>query len=58
MRDAIVLFERELIGRDGRSMMPESSGFVEMMERDPESIYDLLLVTPKNTDTESNSKGS
>ena len=57
MRDAIVLFERELIGRDGRSMMPESSGFVGMMEQDPESIYDLLA-TPENTDTKSDFEGS
>ena len=29
-----------------------------MMEWDLESIYDLLLVTPEDTDYESNSKGS
>jgi hypothetical protein len=39
-------------------MMPCSSGFVGMMERDPESIYDLLLTTPGNTDFEFDSKGA
>jgi hypothetical protein len=29
-----------------------------MMEQDPESIYDLLLATPENTDSESDSEGS
>ena len=29
-----------------------------MMERDPESFYDLLLVTPENTNSESDSEGS
>ena len=39
-------------------MMPESSKFVGMMERDLEYIYDRLLATPENTDSESDSKGS
>jgi hypothetical protein len=39
-------------------MMLESSGFVGMMEQGPESIYDLLLATPENTDFESNFEGS
>ena len=29
-----------------------------MMERDLESLYDLLLATPENTDPKSNSEGS
>jgi hypothetical protein len=29
-----------------------------MMERDPESIYDLLLATPENMGSESDSEGS
>jgi hypothetical protein len=57
MRDAIVLFERELSRRNGRSMTPESSEFVGMMERDPEYVYDLLLATPENMDSEFDSKG-
>ena len=39
-------------------MMLESSSFVGMMEHDPKSIYDLLPMTPRNTDSEFNSKGS
>jgi hypothetical protein len=58
MRNAIALFKRELTRRNGRSTMLEFSGFVGMMERDPESIYDLLLVTPENTDSEFDSEGS
>jgi hypothetical protein len=58
MRDMIVLFERELARRNGHTMMPCSSGFVGMMERDPESVYDLLLTTPGNTDFEFDSKGA
>jgi hypothetical protein len=58
MRDAIALFERELSRRNGRSTTPESSGFVGMMERDLEYIYDLLLATPENMDSEFDSKGS
>jgi hypothetical protein len=57
MRDAITLFERELARRNGHTMTC-SSRFVGMMERHPESIYDLLLMTPRNTDSESNSKRS
>jgi hypothetical protein len=49
MRDAITLFERELARRNGHTMMSGSSRFVEMMERDLESIYDLLPATPENT---------
>jgi hypothetical protein len=58
MRNAIALFERELARRDGRLTTPEPSRFVGMMEQDPESIYDLLLATPENTDSESDSEGS
>jgi hypothetical protein len=58
MRDAITLFEQELARRNGRTTTPDSSEFVGMMERDLESIYDLLLATPKNTNFESDSKGS
>jgi hypothetical protein len=58
MRDTIALFERELSRRNGRSMTPESSEFVGMMERDPEYVYDLLLATLENTDSEFDSKGS
>ena len=31
---------------------------VGMMERDLESLYDLLMATPKNMDSKSNSEGS
>ena len=55
IRDAIALFERELARRNGHMTTLESFGFVGMMEWDPESIYDLLLATPKNMDFESNS---
>ena len=58
MRDAITLFERELARRNGHTMMIVSSGFVGMMERDSEFIYDLLWTTPKNTDYEFDSEGS
>ena len=58
MRDTIALFERELARRNGHTMMPESSEFVGMMERDPESVYDLPLVTPGNTNSESDSEGT
>jgi hypothetical protein len=58
MRDAIALFERELARHASRTTMSEAFGFVGMMERDPESLYDLLLATPENTDSESNSEGS
>jgi hypothetical protein len=57
MRDVTTLFERKLVRRNCRSMTPESSEFVGMMERDPESIYNLLLATSENTDSESNSEG-
>ena len=39
-------------------MMAGSFGFVGMMEQDPESLYDLLLVTVENMDSKSNSEGS
>ena len=58
MRDAIALLERELARHNGRTMMLDSPGFMGMMERDLESFYDLLLVTPKSPDSESNSEGS
>ena len=58
MRDVIVLFERERARRSGRTTTPDSPGLMGMMERDPESLYDLLLVTPESTDFESDSKGS
>jgi len=48
MRDTITLFEQELAWRNGRTTMLDSPGFVGMMERDSESLYDLLLATPKN----------
>jgi len=38
--------------------MLESSRFVGMMERDLDSIYDLLLVIPENTNSESDFEGS
>jgi hypothetical protein len=58
MRDAIALFERELTRLNANTMMPIPSGFMGMMGQDPESIYDLLLLTPENTDSESDSEGS
>ena len=54
----IALFERELARHTGCTMTPKSSGFVGMMERDPESVYDLLLATLEDTDYESDSEGS
>ena len=57
MRDTITLFEQELARHNGHAMMPGSSGFLGMMEQDPESVYDLLSMTPRNTDFESNSEG-
>ena len=58
MRDVVTLFERELARHNGRPTMPESFRFVGIMERDVESIYDLLLATPENMDSESDSEGS
>ena len=58
MKDAIALFEQEHARHTGRMMTLESSRFVGMMERDPESLYDLLWATPENTDSESDSEGS
>jgi hypothetical protein len=58
MRNTITLFERELARRNSRTTTPDSLGFVGMMERDPESLYYLLLSTPENTDSESDSEGS
>jgi len=57
MREVITLFERELAKHDGQLTMPESSGFVGMMERHLESLYDLLLATPKNMDSKFDFKG-
>jgi hypothetical protein len=58
MRDAIALFERELARRNGRTTTSDSLGFMGMMEWEPESLYDLLLATPENMDSESDSEGS
>ena len=58
IRDAVALFERELAMHNGHSMILESTGFVGMMEQDPESLYDLLLVTLENMDSKSNSEGT
>jgi hypothetical protein len=53
MRDATTLFEQEWARRDCCLMMPNLSGFVGMMEWDPESIYDLLESTPGDKDSKS-----
>ena len=58
MRDVIALFERELARHSGHSIMPEFSGFVGMMEQDPKSIYDLMLGTPENMDSNFDFEGS
>ena len=58
MRDAIALFEQELARRNGQKTTPDSPEFVGMMERDLESLYDLLLATLENMNSVSNSKGS
>jgi hypothetical protein len=58
MRDAITFFERELARCNGHMMMLGSSRFVGMMEWDPEYVYDLLLMTPENTDSKSVFEGS
>ena len=39
-------------------MTPNLSRFVGMMERDLESVYDLLLMTPRDMDSKSDSEGS
>jgi hypothetical protein len=39
-------------------MMLGSSGYVGMMEWDPESVYDVLAMTPENIDFESIFEGS
>jgi hypothetical protein len=38
--------------------MPDYLGFTGMMEQDPESLYDLLLATPENTNSKSDSEES
>jgi len=58
MRDAIALFERELARCNGHTMTSDSLGFMRMMEQDLESLYDLLLASPENMDSESDSEGS
>ena len=58
MREVITLFERELAKHDGQLTMPESSGFVGMMEQDPESIYDLLPMTPRNINFKTDCEGT
>ena len=39
-------------------MMTDCTRFVDMMEQNPKSIYDLLQVTPDDMDSESDSEGS
>ena len=58
MRDAIAPFEQQLARCNGRKTTPDSIGFMGMMERVMESLYDILLATIENTDSKSNSKGS
>jgi hypothetical protein len=59
MRDAIMLFERELATHNGHAVMLGSSRFVgTTVEWDSEPIYDLLSMTLGNTDSESDSEGS
>jgi hypothetical protein len=58
MRDAITLFEEELARHSGQTIMLDSPGLVGMMERDLESLYDLLLSTPESMDFEFDSEGS
>ena len=58
MRHMIALFERELTRHTNRTMTPKPSGFVWMMERDSESLNDLLLATLENTDSKSDFEGS
>ena len=58
MRDMVTLFEQELARRNVHSTTPSPSRFVGMMEQDPESIYDLLPMTPGNIESESDSEGS
>ena len=58
MRIVIAIFERELARCNGRTMTSSSPGFMGMMERDPESLYDLLLATPEGMDFESKFEGS
>ena len=58
MKDMIMLFNQKLARHNGHTMMPGSSGFVGMMEWDPEFVYDLLSMTPGNMDSEFDSEGS
>lgn len=53
-----MLFELEMARCNCHSTTPSLSGFVGMMEQDPESIYDLLPSTPGDSDSESRSEGS
>ena len=58
MGGVVTILEQELTRHNGHSMTPKSSRFMGMMEWDPKSLYDLLLATPKNMDSESDSEGS
>ena len=58
MRDSIALFERELARRNGRTTTLDSPRFMGMMEWDPESLYNLLLATLENTNSEFDSEGA
>lgn len=58
MRDVVMLFEQEVARHNHRLSVPSFSRSVGMMERDLEFVYDLLLSTLGNTDSESSSEGS
>lgn len=58
IRDATMLFERELARRSCCSTMPNLSRFMGMVEQHPEFICILLPSTLGNTDSESSSDGS
>ena len=58
MKDVIMFFEQELAKHNGHTMTLGSFGFVGMMERDLEFVYDLLSMTPGNMDSDFDSEGS
>ena len=58
MRDVIALFEQERARRNGQTTTLDSLGLMGMMERDLESLYNLLLATLENTNSEFDSEGS
>lgn len=57
-RNAIELFKRELAQCARSLLAPAAFEFMGMVDRCPESFYDLLPSIPDATDSESSSVGS